>query len=90
MQINLTAPIHMKNGAKTVVLNVCLDFEIFIWKVTPLSYSLQIHVSCAQEPRNARKPGGVDFSFGTPIPFSYNGCGILTAKATGERDLLLI
>lgn len=76
----------MKNGVKIVVLNICLDFEIPVWKVTPLSYSLGIHESCAQELRNTHKPGGVDLSFRAPILFSYNCCGILTAKATGETE----
>lgn len=59
-QINQTALIHMKNGVKTVVLNTCLVFEISIWKVTPLSYSLRIHVSYAQELRNANRKGGFE------------------------------
>lgn len=84
MQINLTALIHMKNGVKRVVLNVCLDFEISVWRATPLLHSLRVCVSCAQELRNTHKPGGVDLSFKAPIPLPYNWCGILTAKATGE------
>lgn len=59
-QINQTALIHMKNGVKTVVLNTCLVFEISIWKVTPLSHSLRIHVSYAQELRNANRKGGFE------------------------------
>lgn len=90
MQITLTALIHMKNGVKIVVLNICLDFEISIWKVTPLLYSLRVHVSCAQELRNTHKPGGVDLSFKAPMPLSYNWCGILTAKVTGKTEIFYL
>lgn len=86
MHINLTALVHMKNGVKMVVLNIGLDCEVSIWEVTPLLYSLRIHVSCAQELRNAHKPGRVDLSFRAPIPFSYSWCDILTAEATGETE----
>lgn len=89
-QINLTALIHMKNGVKIVVLNICLDGEIDIWKVTPLLYSLRFRMSCAQELRNTHKPGGVDLSFKAPIPLPYNRCGILTAKATGETEIFYL